>query len=484
MKEILTKPDEKKTIAILPLNLIGVRDEENAGEIYLTIGLADAFITRLSNVSRFVVRPTSSVLRFQHGATDAFHAGRELGVEFVLEGTIRRVRERIRVSIQLLSVEKNSVIWAEKFDENFTDVLELEDSISERVAKSLIPELTGEEEKQLQKRGTNSPEAYEAFLRGRYFANQFNDDSLPNAIEAYREAIRLDPNYALPHVGVADFYVLSAMFGATPCHEGYPKAKEELRLALKADDSLAEAYSLLSFIALLYDWDWAEAAYLIKRTLKLNPNYHLAHDGYAHILASQGIFKEAITEIKRSEEFDPLSPRGKLMTSCICYQTGQYDLGAAKAEEAVAMQQNSPTAFLHLGNSLTHNGNGKRAVEVLSASARIWANSDLPKYMLCFALVADERREEAQRVLDSIAASAKTQYVKPYFVAMAYTALGEIDSAFEWFEKSIEERDDWMIWFGTDIKLDALRKDARYFEILRKTNNPIITRQLQSAKRD
>lgn len=481
MKEILTKPDDKKTLAILPFNLIGAKGNEDTSETYLSIGLMDSLITRLSNVQRFIVRPTSSVLRFQDRTKDAFQAGRELGVEFVLDGAIRNIGQRIRVSTQLLSVEKNSVVWAEKFDENFTNVLEIEDSISRRVAKSLIPQLTGDETKQLQKRGTNSPEAYEAFLRGRFFANQFKQDSIFKSVEAYREAINIDPNYALPHVGVADFYVLSAMFGIVPCHEGYPKAKEELRLALAADDSLAEAYSLSSFIALLYDWDWTEAEYLIKRTLQLNPNYYLAHDTYAHIFASQGIFKEAVKEIERSENFDPLSPRGKLMTSCISYQTRQFDLGAAKAEEAVTMQQVSPQAFLHLGNSLTHNGNSKRAVEVLSASAKIWDGSALPRYMLCFALAADGRREEAQKVLDSILDAAKTQYVKPYFIAMSYTALGEIDAAFEWFEKSIEERDEWMIWFGTDIKLDALRNDARYLEILRKTNNPIITRQLQHA---
>ena len=477
-KKTPTTRREKYSIAILPLTIISTGNTGDAGEEYLGIGLADALILRLSNVQRFVVRPTSSVLRFQNGITEPFQAGRELNVEFLVEGTIRRFGERIRVSISLLSIKDKSIVWAEKFDENFTDVLELEDSISERVAKSLIPHLTSEEEKQLHKRGTNSPEAYEAYLRGRYFANQFTDIALLKSIESYREAIRLDPDYAMPHFGIADFYVLMAIFGAMPCREAYPLAKESLDHVLQVDDSVGDAYALLAFIAILYDWDWAKSEHLVKRALELNPNTYLAHDVNAHILASQGIKEPAVSEIRHSEKLDPLAPRAKLMTSCILYQTGNYDKGAAKAEAAVRIQGNSPQAFLHFGNSLTHSGDTEKAIEVLSESAKLLENSALPRYMLSFALVADGRREEAERVLESVLDLTKRQYVKPYFVAMTFAALGKIDEAFEWFEKSIEERDEWMIWFGTDIKLDVLRKDKRYFEILRKTNNPIIERQL------
>ena len=473
-----TTKREKYSIAILPLTVMSTGNTRETGEEYIGIGLTDALILRLSNVRRFVVRPTSSVLRFQDAGVEPFQAGRELNVQFLVEGAIRRFGDRIRVSLSLFSIKDKSVVWAEKFDENFTDVLELEDTISERVAKSLIPQLTSEEEKQLHKRGTNSPEAYEAYLRGRYLANQFTGDSLFKSIESYREAIRLDPNYVMPYFGIADFYVLMAIFGAMPCREAYPLAKEALYHVLQVDDSIGDAYALLAFMAILYDWDWAESERLVKRALQLNPNNYLAHDVNAHILASQGITEPAVREIRHSEKLDPLSPRAKLMTSCILYQTGNFDEGAAKAEEALRIQANSPNAFLHFGNSLTHNGNTERAVEVLSESARLLENSALPRYMLGFALVAAGRREEADRVLECVLDLTRRQYVKPYFVAMTFAALGKVDEAFEWFEKSIEERDEWMIWFGTDIKLDALRKDKRYFEILRKTNNPIIKSHL------
>lgn len=479
--KLITSPTtkaEKYSIAILPLNVISAGEANDAGEEYLGIGLADALILRLSNVQRFVVRPTSSVLRFQDAATDPFQAGRELNVRFLVEGTIRRIGERIRVSVQLLSIKDKSIVWAEKFDEKFTDVLELEDSISERVAKSLIPHLTSDEEKLLHKRGTNSPEAYEAYLRGRYFVNQFTDEGLLKGIELYREAIRLDPNYVMPHFGIADFYVLMAIFGAIRCREAYPLAKESLYHVVRVDDSNGDAYALLAFIAILYDWDWAESERLVRRALELNLNNYPAHDVNAHILASQGIKEPAVNEIKHSERLDPLAPRAKLMTSCILYQTGNYDEGAAKAAEAWRLQQNSPVALLHLGNSLTEKGDFEKAIKVLSESAGILETSALPKYMLAFALVGGGRRKEAEVVLESVLDLTERQYVKSYFVAMTFVALGRIDEAFEWFEKSIEERDEWMIWFGTDVKLEILRNDKRYFEILRKTNNPIIKRQL------
>jgi eukaryotic-like serine/threonine-protein kinase len=484
--------DEKtaeNSIAILPFKLLGSssaaasgRDEDTggAGDDYLRVGLADALISRLSGVRRLLVRPTSSILRFQDAA-DIFAAGRELRVAFVVEGTIRSAGERVRVSVRLLSVKNSSTVWSGNFDEPFTDVLEIEDLISARVAETLLPHLTSEEAERLHRRGTNSPAAYEAYLRGRHFANEFKEDSLPKAVEAYREAVRLDPHFALPHVGIADFYVLSTLIGVMPPREGYPLAKEELRLALEADERLAEAYSLLAFIALLYDWDWPKAERFVARALELNPNYHLAHDVRAHILASQGIADEAAGEIRLAESLDPLAPRAKLMTSCVLYQTRHFNEGARKAFEALEMEVNSAISLLHYGNSLTHGVSVEKAVEVLRQSARLWENSAIPRYMLCFALVAGGQTEEAREVLNEILKIAGTQSVKPYFVAMAYAALGETDAAFEWFEKSIEERDDWMLWFGTDIKLDALRRDPRYFEILRKTNNPIISRQLPAA---
>lgn len=477
---LLTKtPDsannkKPKSIAVLPLKLFGTHTED---EEYLSLGLTDALVTRLSNVQRLTVRPTSSVLPFQSSAENPFSAGDALKVEYVVDGNIRRVGERVRVSLQLLDIIKGSTAWAENFDEKFTDVLELEDVISERVVKVLLPKLTGEERRRLEKRGTNNVEAYQAYLRGRYFANQFSDEALLKSIEAYNEAIRLDPNYALPHFGIADFYVWSAVFGEIPCHEAYPKAKVAIENALRLDNSLGEAYAVSAFITMLYDWNWTEAERLVKRALELNPNYSFAHECYSNFFATQGIFDEAVQEIKRAEDLDPLSPRAKLMTSWTLYQARRFSEAVAKAKEATEMQTFAQ-GFLHLGNAQTQNGETAQAVKFLQQATQLWANNAMPKFMLCYALIANNQREEARRVLKEIETLNRNGYVKPYFLGMAYAAFEEYDSAFEWFERSVEAKDEWLIWFGVDPKLDQLRKDLRYFRILRKTDNPILAKQI------
>lgn len=474
-KPALAEKEEKISLAVLPLKVIGSAFDGETDEQYLSIGLADALITRLSQVGRLVVRPTSSTLRFSN-QNDAFEVGRELEVEFVVDGNIRFVGNRIRVTAQLLNVKDNSTCWAEKFDEQFTDVLELEDSISERVVKVLLPHLTGEEQQRLEKRGTNNVEAYQAYLRGRYFANQFSGESLLKSVEAYHQAIKLDPNYALPHVGIADFYIWSAVFGQIPCHEAYPKAKAAVENALRFDDSLGEAYAILAFITLLYEWNWSEAEKLVKRALELNPNYPFAHECYSNFFSTQGLFDEAIREIKLAEELDPLSPRAKLMTSWTLYQARRFAESVAKAKEATEMQTFAQ-GFLHLGNAQANNGETKEAVESLRQSINLWMDNPMPRYMLCYALVADNQKEEAWKVLEEMKVLGERVYLKPFYLGMAYAALAENDLAFEWFEKSLASGDEWFIWFGVDPKLDGLRQDSRYLRLLQKTNNPILAQQ-------
>lgn len=475
-KKELADPEKAKSIAVLPLKLFGTPTGSGEEE-YLSIGLTDALITRLSNVQRLTVRPTTSVLPFQGLTGNPFSAGESLKVEYVVDGNIRRAGERIRVSLQLLNVSKGSTVWAENFDEKLTDVLELEDVISERVVKVLLPKLTGEERRRLEKRGTNNSEAYQVYLRGRHFANQFSGESLLKSIAAYNEAIQLDPNYALPHVGIADFYVWSAVFGEMPCHEAYPKAKVAIENALRLDDSLGEAYAISAFITLLYDWNWTEAERLVKRALELNPNYSFAHECYSNFFSAQGIFDEAVREIKRAEELDPFSPRAKLMTSWTLYQARRFSESVAKAKEANEMQTFAQ-GFLHLGNAQTQNGEIEQSVESLRQATQLWEGNAMPKFMFCYALIADNHPDEARKVLAEIKSLSETGYVKPYFIAMAYAAFGENDSAFEWFERAVEERNEWLIWFGVEPKLDQLRKDSRYLKILRKINNPILTQQM------
>ncbi|HVE58664.1 MAG TPA: protein kinase, partial [Pyrinomonadaceae bacterium] len=380
-----SKNESKHSIAILPFKLLNLgQTEDTGGDEYLSLGLADALVTRLSGMQRLLVRPTSSVIRFGENA-DAFAAGNELGVEFIVEGNIRRVGERIRVTTQLLDVKGNSTRWADKFDENFTDVLELEDTISERVARSLLPQLTGEEKKMLDKRGTNSPEAYEAYLRGRFFWNQFVPEAFPKAIESFQKAVELDPNYALAYVGIADFYNWACIYGLFPTVVSIPKVYEAATRALEIDDTLGEAYAALGlYYSSIAEYDISDTHY--RRAIELNPNYSLAHEWYGSNLTGRGRFEDGIREVKIAEQLDPFSMRSKTLTAWTAYQAHQYDLAEAKAREIIELDPNFPQGYLQLGNALQQMGRFQEALEMSRKAVAMMPNAPLPLYNLCFAL--------------------------------------------------------------------------------------------------
>ncbi|MGB7923981.1 MAG: protein kinase, partial [Pyrinomonadaceae bacterium] len=461
-----------KSIAVLPLKILNLSPKTDTGDKFMSVGLADALITKLSGVRRLAVRPTSAVLRYGDEGSDPVRAGRELAVDFVLDGRIKIVGERIRVSLQLLDIESGTSIWAHQFDERYTDALELEDSISTKVADALLPELTEGEREQFKKRGTDNPKAFEAYMQGRYFWNQFTPESLAKVIGSFQAAISLDPNYALPFVGIADFYNWASIYGMVPPGEAYPKARAAALRALELDAGLGEAYAAFGLIA-SSQWDWAESERLYRKALELSPNYSLAHEWYASMLLGTGRTKKGLKETHRSEELDPLSPRAMSMTAFNNYQACRFNDALAKAHQIIDMDKNFPQGYFQVGNCLERMGRAEEAVTALEKSMRLMPDSTLPQYALCFALVAAGRRNEAREVLNELKKAAEKGYVKPYFMAMAHAALDERDAAFELFERACAERDHWLIWFGTEPKLDPLRSDPRFIKLFRQMNNPL-----------
>jgi TolB-like protein/Tfp pilus assembly protein PilF len=445
----------------------------NTGESYLGVGLADAMITRLSGVHSLAVRPTSAVLRYSDATTDPLQAGRELGVDFVLDGRIKTLGKRIRITLQLMDVQQEANAWAEQFDEQIADALELEDSISSKVADAILPQLTETKRPQIRKRGTDNPQAFEAYLRGRYFWNNFTPETLPRALEAFQTAIALDPNYALAYVGLADFYNWAGIYGNLRATESHPRAKAAARRALELDDSLGEAYAALALTIKGADWNWDESERLYKRALELNPSYSLAHEWYSSLLVGTGRFEEGLEEIKRAEELDALSLRAMTLTAWTEYQARRYPEVIAKAQQIIDLNKNHPQGPLQLGNCLIHVGRAEEAVKFLRQGDQLMPNHPLPKYALCFGLSAAGKVDEARSVLREMEQIAQRQYVKAYYLAMAYTAVGELERAFAEFEIAFAEADPWINWFGTEPKLDVLRNDPRFIQLFKRTNNPL-----------
>jgi serine/threonine protein kinase/Flp pilus assembly protein TadD len=469
--------DAKESIAVLPFKMFGANTgglKDTDGDEFLGIGLADALVTRLSSVPRIVVRPTSSVLGF--GASDdPFAAGQKLAVKFVIDGNIRQAGGRVRITVQLLNVNDAATVWAQTFDEEFTDVLAVEDSISERVAESLVPKLTGSENERLQKRGTNSPEAYEAYLRGRFYWNQFTPESLFKARESFETALALDADYALAHVGIGDFYTWANIYGLIPSLPALAEAERHARRAVEIDEHLGEAYATLGQIAHTRR-QWAASEKLKLRSIKLNPNYVNAREWRAAQLVSSGRTDEGVEEMKRAESLDPLSLRIKTLTSWTLYQAHHFDEALEKAKQIIELDKNYPQGYSQIGLTLWAMRRYNEALPHFEKFNRMIPDSAMPKYQICFALASVNREPEARKALNELKTLAARGYVKPYFLAMAHVAVGDADAAFEYFEQSFNEYEPWLLWFGTEPMLESLYADPRFVRFLGRMNNPIAER--------
>ena len=296
-------PSGPNSIAILPFQMLGVDDKTDE---YLGVGMADALITKLSNIRRILVRPTSSVLKYAQGPHDPVTAARELDVHYVLEGRLRHAGERVRVTVQLLRGRDGSSLWAGKFDEKFTDILNLEDSLSEQVAQALVERLTEEERDLLRKRGTDNPRAYQAYLKGRYYWSALTEEGLSKALVAFSEALSLDPHFAHAQAGLADYYNWLGVWSVLPPGECFAAAKDAALKALDLDPALAEAHATQAFVSWMQDRNWEAAERGFERAIELNADYAPAHQWYAYLLSSLGRHDEAIASMERAQSLDPL----------------------------------------------------------------------------------------------------------------------------------------------------------------------------------
>jgi len=464
--------NESKLVAVLPLSLLAPSNVSNTDEAYLTVGLADAIITRLASVRKLTVRPTSSIIRYNQHQINPFRAGKELGVDFVLDGRIRRFGDRLRISLQLLDVNNGSAIWAGQFDEHLTDVLELEDAISEQVVRALIPQLAGEDKQKLAKRGTDNPHAYQAYLRGRFCWNQFTAQSLPKALEAYQSAIEHDPDYALAHVGIADFYIWANIYGLIPTAESYKNAEAATRRALQIDSELGEAYASMGLI-LQNKFEYAKAERMFEKAIDLTPNYSHAHEWYSAALISTGRNDAGLEEILTAERLDPMSLRTKVLVVWSYYQLRMFSKAAEKAEEVIGLDSNFPQGHLQMGYVLCELDRPDEAIKEVELVHEFMPGSSMAEFFLAFAYQRAGRGLDAVKIADRMAVRSRTEYIKPMFLGLANIAADRLDKAFVYFENAIEERDPWLAWFGTEPKLDIIREDPRYIDLLARTNKAI-----------
>jgi DNA-binding winged helix-turn-helix (wHTH) protein/TolB-like protein/Flp pilus assembly protein TadD len=456
-------PSKVRSLAVLPFKAL-----VEGGDEYLGIGMTDILITRLSNLREVAVRPTSAVLKYTDTGKDAVEIGRELGVDSVLEGSIRRSAGQIRVTVQLVSVREGARLWAEKFDTQFTDMFAVEDSISELVAERLASKLSREEREALAKHDTDNPAAHLLYLEGRYQIEKRTPDAATKAIESFGHAIEKDSNYALAYSGMAEGYFTLSVTGNRRPSEAFPMSKEAATKALALDPQLVEAHTILGIARFFNDWDWAAAERDFKRAIEINPNFPLAHEMYGHLLSNLGRHREALEQINRALELDPLSLIANAIKGQMLQFAGRYDDAVSQLEKAIDVEPGFWISHLTLGKVYER----KRLYpEALAEFQRAWelsGHSPEPKSLLGYTYALSGNTSEARRIIDELKKASAARYVPPKHIALIYAGLGEKNEMFDWLERAYEDRDISLTFMKVEPRWDLYRADPRFLDLLRR----------------
>jgi TolB-like protein/class 3 adenylate cyclase/Flp pilus assembly protein TadD len=457
----VTSPE--KRIAVLPFKPLV---PENRDQV-LELGMADSLIAKLSNIREMVVRSLNSVRKYGGLDQDPLAAGRELAVGSVLEGNVQKSGDRIRVTARLISVPDGSSLWANTFDEKFTDVFAVQDTISQKVADALALRLSGEESKRLTKRYTENVEAYQLYLTGRYHWAKLTPPEVRKSIEFFNKAIDLDPTYALAYFGLADAYRALAPSSDVPPKDTLPKAKAAATKAIELDESLAEPHVSLSFIHSWLDWDWAGAEREARRAIELNPNLGFAHLAYAQALSHVGRHQEAVAEAAKARELDPLSLYINALNGQYLISAGRYDEAIAKLKQTLELDPNFWIAHFMLGTAYVEKRLYPEALTEFSKATELSKGNAESIMMTGYTWAKAGESAKARAVLAQLKALAD-QHVPAEHIAMLCSALGEKDEAFVWLEKACENREVRLCRLKVDPRWDSLRSDPRFVAILKR----------------
>jgi serine/threonine protein kinase/tetratricopeptide (TPR) repeat protein len=457
---ILDVPD-KPSIAVLPFeDLSPAKDQE-----YFCDGLAEELINRLTKIESLRIPARASAFSFKGKGRDFAEIGEKLNVKMVLDGSVRKAGDKLRITVQLVNVSDGFPVWTEMYERNLEDTFALWDAISLAVVDNLKIELLGEEKAKLMKRYTDNLEAYNLYVQGRYFWNKRTEDGLNRAIDYFEQALKLDPEYALAYTGIADAYSMLSSYGFIPPHEVMLKTKAAALKALEIDETLAEAYTSLAHIKQRYDFDWLGSEENYKRAIELNPNYPLAHHWYGTLLKATGRFNEAHEEFTRALELDPLSISISTSFASIHVILGEYEQSIAQSNKTLEMDPNYGWAHGVLAETYL-----KKAMydEAIAEYQKAAANSREYLSVLGYAYTVVGEKEKALKILEELTKQYQKENVDNYGLASVYAGLGEKEKAFEYLEKAFEKRDSDLFAVKTDFVFESLHSDPRFKAFLKK----------------
>jgi TolB-like protein/Flp pilus assembly protein TadD len=452
-----------KSIAVLPFDNLS-RDLDNA---YFAEGVQDEILTRLAKVADLKVISRTSTQHFKSAPENLPEIAKQLGVTNILEGSVQKAADQVRVNVQLINAMTDAHVWAETYDRKLTDIFAVESEIAKAIAETLQAKLSGAEKSSIAKAPTANPEAYELYLKGRFFWNKRTGADLHKAIDYFNQAIAKDPNYALAYVGLADSYLLLSSYAAVSPGESLPPARSALKKALELDDSLAEAHASFGLLTTL-ELDLHRALDELKRAVELKPNYATAHHwlALAHLTLAQ--FDQAISEAKRAIELDPLSLVINADTSWIYFSARRYDEAEAQVRKTLEIGPQFFLAHYYLGEVLQFKGRLSEAIAEFQKAFEL-NNDPYSLAMLGQAYARNGQKDEAQKILARLNEEAKSHYVAPYALALVQIALGDKDRAIEALEHAYETSEtNYLFAIKVDPMLDDLRGDPRFEALVQK----------------
>jgi serine/threonine protein kinase/Tfp pilus assembly protein PilF len=450
------------SIAVLPFaNEGGDQNTE-----YLSDGITESLINNLSNSPRLKVVSRNSAFRYKGRDIAPKVVGRELGVRVVLTGRIIQRGDSLQISVDLVDARDDTQIWGEQYNRKMSALVVAQEEIARRVAEKLELRLSGVDQTRISKQGTDNAEAYQLYLRGRYYWNKRTEEGLRRGIEFFNKAIELDPSYSKAYAGVADCYAMLTEYSAQPPMELYPRVQAAARKALEIDDSLAEAHTSLA-AAYEYQWAWSDAEREYRRAIELNPNYATAHQWYGVFLSSHLRHEEAISQLRKALELDPLSLIINTSMGRALYGARRYDDASEQLRKTVEMDPNFPESRFQLAMVYEGKKMYREALGEFEKCVELF-NDPAMKVWLGRVYAVEGRRGDAERVIAEMNELAKTKYISPYPMATIYAALGQNDRALELLEKVFEEHSYYVVWLGVDPVFDGIRKDPRFFELTKK----------------
>ena len=455
----------EKSIAVLPFE----NRSEDKANAYFAEGVQDEILTRLSKIADLKVTSRTSTQHYKSVPENLPEIAKQLGVAHILEGSVQKSGDAVRVNVQLIKAANNSHVWAETFDRKLTDIFSVESDVAKAIADQLRAHISRQEEQVIAAKPTKNIEAYDAYLRGRYFWNKRTSDGIKHAIEHFQQSIERDPDFALGYVGLADSYIALTFYNFAAPHETMPKAKESAIKALALDNTLAEAHASLAHVLMNYDWNWSAAEKEFKRSIELKPDYATAHEWYAiHYLTATGRLEEALQEMRKALELEPASLVMNTFMGATLYYAGRYDEAIDQCRRTIQMDPNFAVVHWHLGLAYEQKQFLDAAIEEFKKAISLSGGSPLMRASLGRAYAKSQKKHEANEMLNELNELSKQQYVSAYEVATIYVALGNNEQAFQLLEQAYGEHSFHLVYLNVSPQFKPVSSDRRFQDLVQR----------------